>query len=197
MQTFAATLSTALLAIFLQNSIFERALGVNVLMYAARSRERVWWLSVMITTISTLASGGIFLADKMLSGWEYYSITIPVIYILIVSVIYLLGLVAVWVFLPKLFRKLRAYVHLSVFNCSVIGALFLESQSGGELGAYLGYGLGTGIGFLLAGYLIYTAHERLSSELVPAAFRGIPIMLVYVGILALALYNFVGYSTSL
>ena len=83
-----------------------------------------------------------------------------------------------------------------MFNCSVIGALFLCSQQGNDIFSYIGYGFGTGIGFLIAAYLLYIASERLNSPLVPAAFRGFPIMIVYVGILSLALYAFAGYSTA-
>ena len=120
----------------------------------------------------------------------------PILYVAVVSVLYIVTLVLIWRFFPKLFRNIRKYVHLSVFNCSVIGALFLCSVQGADIFTYIGYGFGTGIGFLLASYLLYIAADRLNSPLVPAAFRGFPIMLVYVGILSLALYAFTGYTTS-
>ena len=125
-----------------------------------------------------------------------YSVIMPLLYVLTIAVIYIVTLVLIWRFLPQLFRSLKKYVHLSVFNCSVIGALFLCSQQGNDIFAYIGYGFGTGIGFLVAAYLLYAANARLNSSLVPAAFRGYPIMIVYVGILSLALYAFTGYSTS-
>ncbi|MCL2108406.1 MAG: hypothetical protein FWH20_03560 [Oscillospiraceae bacterium] len=191
-------LTAALLAILLQNAIFERAIGANILIYASRRKEQVIGFAVVITYVTTLASVVAWVLSLYLSEWAYFGILMPLLYILVISVIYILSLVLVWRFFPNLFRKITTYVHLSVFNCSVLGGLFLISfyeQHGGELSRFIGFGFGTGIGFLAAGYLLYIAYPRLNSKLVPAAFRGLPITLVYVGIISLALYAFVGYAT--
>ena len=184
------------IAIFVQNSIFERALGINVLLYASRKREHLLGFFAAITYTTTISSAIIWIFDGLFAENEYYSVFMPILYVAVVSVLYILTLVLIWRFFPKLFRNIRKYVHLSVFNCSVIGALFLCSVQGSDIFTYIGYGFGTGIGFLLAAYLLYIAADRLNSPLVPAAFRGFPIMLVYVGILSLALYAFTGYTTS-
>lgn len=196
MTAFMNILMTSLIAIFVQNSIFERALGINVLLYASRKREHLLGFFAAITYTTTISSAIIWNFDRLFAENEYYSIFMPILYVAVVSVLYIVTLVLIWRFFPKLFRNIRKYVHLSVFNCSVIGALFLCSVQGADIFTYIGYGFGTGIGFLLAAYLLYIAADRLNSPLVPAAFRGFPIMLVYVGILSLALYAFTGYTTS-
>ena len=189
-------LMTSLIAIFVQNSIFERALGINVLLYASRKREHLLGFFAAITYTTTISAAIIWNFDRLFAENEYYSIFMPILYVAVVSVLYIVTLVLIWRFFPRLFRNIRKYVHLSVFNCSVIGALFLCSVQGADIFTYIGYVFGTGIGFLLAAYLLYIAADRLNSPLVPAAFRGFPIMLVYVGILSLALYAFTGYTTS-
>ncbi|MBQ8904097.1 MAG: hypothetical protein IJY73_07425 [Oscillospiraceae bacterium] len=192
MTAFMNVLTASLVAIFMQNSIFERALGINVLLYASRKREHLLGFFAAITYTTTISSAIIWNFDRLLSGNEYYSVFMPILYVAVVSVLYIRTLVVIWRFFPGFFRNIRKYVHLSVFNCSVIGALFLCSLQGSDIFTYIGYGFGTGIGFLLAAYLLYIAADRLNSPLVPAAFRGFPIMLVYVGILSLALYAFTG-----
>ncbi len=196
MTAFTNVLMASLIAVFVQNSIFERALGINVLLYASRKREHLIGFFAAITYTTTISSAIIWNFDRLFAKNEYYSVFMPILYVAIVSVLYIITLVLIWRFFPKLFRNIRKYVHLSVFNCSVIGALFLCSIQGSDIFTYIGYGFGTGIGFLLASYLLYIAADRLNSPLVPAAFRGFPIMLVYVGILSLALYAFTGYTTS-
>lgn len=197
MNAFANIITTALISIFIQNSIFERALGSNVLLYAARKKENLWGFFAGITYTTTLAAIIVYFLDTLFADFEYYSIIMPFMYILAVGLIYCATLVAIWRFFPKIFGKIRKFVHLSVFNCSVLGALFLASQYGSDIWSYIGYGLGTGIGFLLAAYLLYIAADRLNSDLVPACFRGMPIMIVYVGILSLAFYAFMGYTTAI
>ena len=196
MTAFMNILMASLIAVFVQNSIFERALGINVLLYASRKREHLLGFFAAITYTTTISSAIIWNFDRLFADNEYYGIFMPILYVAVVSVLYIVTLVLIWRFFPKLFRNIRKYVHLSVFNCSVIGALFLCSVQGADIFTYIGYGFGTGIGFLLASYLLYIAADRLNSPLVPAAFRGFPIMLVYVGILSLALYAFTGYTTS-
>ncbi len=196
MEIFLNIVSAALIAVFVQNLIFERALGVNVLLYASRKKEHLFGFSGAIAYTTTVSAAIVWIFDTLLGETEYYRVIMPLIYIFIVAIVYIGTLALIWRFFPKAFRSLKKYVHLSVFNCSVIGALFLASQQGNDIFSYLGYGLGTGIGFLLAAYLLYTAAGRLNSPLVPAAFRGYPGMLVYVGILSLAFYAFTGYSTS-
>jgi electron transport complex protein RnfA len=196
---FTEFISAALLSLFLQNTIYERAMGTNILLYAARERRFVVGFSLMITYITGISSVFAWLLDRFVlpadSGMR--GMLSPLLYVFVVSAVYLFSLLFIWRFLPKLFKLLRPYVHLSVFNCSVLGSLFISNIYGESLLAYLGFGLGTGIGFLIAGWLMYIAYPRLNSELVPQAFRGMPIMTVYVGVLALALYAFVGYSTQI
>ena len=196
MEAFANIISASLVAIFVQNSIFERALGINVLLYASRKRENLLGFFIAITYVTTISSAIIWNFDRLFAQNEYYYIFMPILYVAVVSIVYVVSLIVIWRFFPKLFKALKKYVHLSVFNCSVIGALFLSSQQGESIFSYIGYGFGTGIGFLLAAYLLYIAVKRLNSPLVPAAFRGFPVMIVYVGILSLTLYAFAGYSTA-
>ena len=99
---------------------------------------------------------------------------------------------------PLIFSYLIVQVNIFADTswCSGLGADASSAVSSISPVYWIVSGLGTGIGFLLAAYLLYTATERLNSPLVPDSFRGFPIMLVYVGILSLALYAFTGYTTS-
>ena len=45
--------------------------------------------------------------------------------------------------------------------------------------------------------LVNEARHRLRSKAIPKAFRGLPITLVYIGVLALAIYGFTGHSVIL
>lgn len=51
----------------------------------------------------------------------------------------------------------------------------------------IGYCLGAGIGFVLASWLLNVGMRRADNPDIPSALRGTPIMLIYIGILALAL----------
>lgn len=106
----------------------------------------------------------------------------------------MLGLFLLWKFFHDTFRRVKKYAHLAIFNCAVIGALFLNSSYGSDLAGYIGYGFGTGIGFFLACFMLNIAHDRLDSEKIPRIFKGYPIMLIYIGIVSLAFNVLVGYT---
>ena len=61
----------------------------------------------------------------------------------------------------------------------------------------IGLILGSGLGYLLAVMLVTEAGNRLRSKAIPEAFRGLPITLIYIGVLALAIYGFTGHSVIL
>ena len=50
---------------------------------------------------------------------------------------------------------------------------------------------------VLAVLLVTEARHRLRSKAIPKAFRGLPITLIYIGVLALAIYGFTGHSVIL
>lgn len=194
MEVFARIISVAMVSVFVQNAIFDRALGANVVIYASRKDQHVIGFTLGITAMTTIASAVSYLFDSILLplplGWLF----MPLVYVAVISVLYMLALLFFWRLFPKMFAKIRKYVHLAIINCTVIGALFLNSGYGSDIWSYIGYGFGTGIGFFLACFLLNIAHERLDSEKIPRVFRGYPIMLIYIGVISLAFSALVGYT---
>lgn len=191
---FARMISLAMISIFTQNAIFDRAFGTNVAIYASRNGSHIIGFTIGTTIMTTLASAAAYFFDVRLLPSEYGYLFMPLIYVGIVSVLYLLGLFALWRLYPRIFYKVKKYAHLAVFNCAVFGALFLNYNFGKGFAGYVGYGFGTGIGFFLACFLLNVARERLDSDKIPRAFRGYPITLVFIGIISLALNVLVGYT---
>ena len=194
MEVFAKIVSVAMVSVFVQNAIFDRALGANVVIYASRNDRHVIGFTLGITAMTTIASAVSYVFDSILLplplGWLF----MPLVYVAVISVLYVLALLFFWRLFPKMFAKIRKYVHLAIINCTVIGALFLNSGYGSDIWSYIGYGFGTGIGFFLACFLLNIAHERLDSDKIPRVFRGYPIMLVYIGVISLAFSALVGYT---
>lgn len=193
-EVFAKIISFAMISVFSQNAIFDRAFGSNVAIYASRKDEHVFGFTVGITAVTTLASIASYFLDRVVLRLEYGYLFMPLIYIGIIGIIYIVGLLVLWKFRHNTFRKIKKFAHLSVFNCAVIGALLLNSTYGSDLAGYIGYGFGTGLGFFLACFMLNIAQDRLDSDKIPRVFRGYPIMLIYIGIVSLAFNVLVGYT---
>lgn len=191
----ARIVSLAMISIFTQNAIFDRAFGVNVVIYASRKDTHVTGFTLGITAMTTVASIITYFIDRALLSTEAGRYFLPLIYICVIGILYVAGLLVLWKYFHKTYKRVRKYAHLAIFNCAVIGALFLNSNYGSDLPSYIGYGFGSGIGFFLACFLLNIAHERLSSEKIPRVFRGYPIMMIYIGIVSLALNVLTGYTS--
>lgn len=194
MEVLVKIISAFMLSVFVQNAIFDRAFGSNVVIYASRKNSHVIGFTVGITVMTTIASIVCYFVDGSLLKLQYGWLLIPLVYVGVISVLYVLGLLFFWRVFPKTFARMKKYVHLVIFNCTVIGALLLNSNFGGDIWSYIGYGFGTGIGFFFACFLLNVAHEKLDSGKIPKAFRGYPVMLMYIGIISLAFYALVGYT---
>ena len=68
---FTRLLTAALLGIFIENAAFERAMGVNVLLYAARKKENLIGIFIGAIYVTTASSAIICFLDRYFSSWEY------------------------------------------------------------------------------------------------------------------------------
>ncbi len=188
----------ALIAIFLENTIFTRALGTSSILLMLRKKFNIFLFGVIMTIITLISSLGTALIKPMLDGVEYERYILPLAYVLIIGVVYIFTLIFCAKFLKKQMPQIRPLIHLSAFNCAVLGALLLSTNSSiariHSAAGIVGFGLGSGIGFTLAAYLISLAYDRLNSDKIPKAFRGFPITMIYIGILSLAFYGLVGHE---
>ncbi|MDE6030214.1 MAG: hypothetical protein K2G32_01150 [Oscillospiraceae bacterium] len=194
MDAFAKIVSTAMLSVFVQNAIFDRALGSNVVIYASRRNTHVLGFTIGITAMTTVASIISYFLDGLLLPLELGYLFMPLVYVTVISVLYVLALMFLWRLFPDTFARIKKHAHLAIVNCTVLGALFLNSAYGSDIWSYIGYGFGTGIGFFLACFMLNIAQEKLDSDKIPRAFRGYPIMLIYIGIVSMGFYVLIGYT---
>lgn len=197
MDVIAQIITASFTAMFIENILFARALGSSTALIAVKNKQQFVGFSISITYICVFASIISYFIDKAFLKSEYSYLFMPVAYVLAVAVIYIITLMMLWKFLNKIFLAVKKYVHLSAFNCAVLGALFLNSRHSDTLFGYIGFGLGTGIGFIIASYFLSIVYDRLFSEDVPESFRGYPLILIYIGILSMAFYGFLGHQLAL
>ena len=181
-------------AVFTENTIFARALGTSTLILISRSRKNLVGFGMCVTYITVVSGIVCYFADKHLDNSKLEYIYRPVIYVAILGIVYIITLLCLWKFAYKIFAKLKKYVHVSVFNCAVLGAMFLNSTYCDTLSEYIFHGLGIGLGFVFATFMVSIVYDRLYSENVPYIFRGYPLILIYIGILSMAFYGLLNHQ---
>lgn len=190
--------SYAVLAIFAQNAIFTRGLGVSRLVQlVGDKRTSSWWFALMLCITQVLVAPLAFYAGRLLAPLPNRAQLRPVVYLACIAVVCLFELVVL-----KLAKGLRSgqlirILPIAAVNSGVLGTVLVERTQSFTLEQSIGFGLGSGLGYLLAVMLVTEAQNRLRSRAIPEAFRGLPITLVYIGVLALAIYGFTGHSVIL
>ena len=205
----AVFFSYALLAIFAQNAVFTRALGVSrMVQLVGDDRTSSALFGMMLCITQVLVAPVAFLAGRFIAPLDNRAQLRPLVYIASIAVVCLAEHLVLWLLrsLPRRAQLLRSLprraqllriVPLAALNSGVLGTVLVERTQSFTLGQSLGFGLGSGLGYVLAVLLVTEARHRLRSKAIPKAFRGLPITLVYIGVLALAIYGFTGHSVIL
>ncbi len=225
----AVFFSYALLAIFAQNAVFTRALGVSRMVQLVgddRTSSALFGMMLCITQV-LVAPVAFFAGRWFIAPLDNRAQLRPLVYIASIAVVCLAEHLVLWLLrsLPRRAQLLRIVplaalnsgvlgtvlvertqtrraqllriVPLAALNSGVLGTVLVERTQTFTLGQSLGFGLGSGLGYVLAVLLVTEARHRLRSRAIPKAFRGLPITLVYIGVLALAIYGITGHSVIL
>ncbi len=185
----------AIVAVFLENTIFSRALGVSTALFSVRKKYNVFLFGMVMTGIIALSALITYFLYPLVNRLSFSYYVIPADYVAVISLVYVGALLITIRVARKRREEILSIIHVSAFNCAVLGALLLASNAADiTLGGFLGFGIGTGLGFTLATFFVRLAYEQLSSRDVPASFRGFPITLIYIGIVSLALYGLIGHQ---
>ena len=190
--------SYAVLAIFAQNAVFTRGLGVSRLVQlVGDDRTNSWWFALLLCVTQVLVAPLAFYAGGFVAAQPNPAQLRPLVYLASLAVVCLFEhLVLRLVKGPRSGQLLRI-LPLAAINSGVLGTVLVERTQSFTLGQSMGFGLGSGLGYLLAVLLVTEARHRLRSRAIPSAFRGLPITLIYIGVLALAIYGFTGHSVIL
>ena len=188
MTAFLEILMAALAAITLDNVIFTYAIGTSTLLECAKKPKQLFSFGFFITEFSVVASILVYVAELFIKDTSWGETVLPIVCILALSVVYIVTLLVIWFAARKWFNSLKRYVHLSAFNCAALGCLFMNSINAGSLVQRILFALSIGNGFMLATYLLSITYKKLTSNEVPAAFRGFPVSVLYIGIIAMIIY---------
>lgn len=193
--------SYAVIAMFAQNAIFSRGLGVSRMIQLVGDDEVSSLLfGLQLCVIQLLVAPLGHLTNNWLEplGAVWRPLLRPLVYVLCVSAVCgVLYLVLTRCTKIPHRQHLIGILPIAGFNSTVVGTLLVTTTQNYSMAQSLGFGLGSGLGFVAAVLLVTEAQRKLRSRAVPDAFRGLPITLIYIGILAMAIYGFTGHGVAI
>ena len=93
---------------------------------------------------------------------------------------------------PALYSSLGVFLPLITTNCAVLGSALTNVSKGYGILESVINGLGTAVGFTIAIVIMAGVRERIEYNYIPDSFRGMPIVLITAGLMAIAFTGFSG-----
>ena len=184
-------LIAAFTAAILQNAVFARGLGASGETLALNKPRGILRFGAFLIYIVTLSAALAWPLNYLLRlyrlssrlGIRYLS---SITTLLCICLVFALTYAVTRAWLPRLHYALRPLALPAALNTAVLGAILLAFSSG--------FAFGSGAGYTLALLLISEGRKRIALSDVPRAFRGLPVALIYIGILSLAIYGLIGHQ---
>lgn len=191
----------AMTAIFIQNFVLSRFLGLCPYLGVSKKLDSALGMGLAVIFVMTLASAFTFLMNQYLLkpfNMEYLQ---TVAFILIIAALVQFVEMVVQKNAPALYNALGVYLPLITTNCAVLGVAILNPslfRSDGVtpynfLDSTLN-GFFSGVGFTVVLLAMAGIRMRIEKSELPKSMRGMPIALILAGIMALAFYGFVGFK---
>ncbi len=188
-------------AIFVNNIVLAQFLGICPYLGVSSKLSTASGMSAAVCFVITLATLVTYLLNKYLLlpfGLEFLQ---TIAFILVIAALVQMVEIVLKKVSPSLYQALGIFLPLITTNCAVLGVAInvvtkeftfgLPSHMLG-LGEAVLYAFATSLGYGLAMVLFAGLREHLALNDVPKSFRGVPIALITVGILAMAFMGFSG-----
>ena len=172
------------------NVVLSQFLGLCPFLGVSKKVETAAGMGTAVIFVITLSSG--------VAGAIYKFILTPLNIQYLQTIVFILVIAAlvqfVEMFLKKymksLYEALGVYLPLITTNCAVLGVALKNVQDGLGVGMSVLTGFGTACGFALAILIMAGIRERLEGNDIPKPFRGMPIVLICAGLMAIAFMGF-------
>ena len=189
-------------AIFVNNILLSQFLGICPFLGVSNKLSTATGMSGAVCFVITLATIVNYLINKYLLlpfGLEFLQ---TIAFILVIAALVQIVEIVLKKISPSLYQALGIFLPLITTNCAVLGVAITvvtkEFAYGGaephllNLGEATVYALATSVGYGIAMILFAGLREHLAGNQVPQAFKGLPIALITVGIMAMAFLGFSG-----
>lgn len=181
-------------ALFIENFVFVKFYGLTPLLGIGASVRTSFGMGLSVMGITTLSGVILWPVYRfLLMPLSLQEITTPIFLFIICLLVQILEML-LQKFRPALFAAMGIYLPLIGVNCAILAALrtaFSDFRfSFAHFSSVIGYCLSASAGFAFALLLFTGVRKRIQEEDAPQRFRGIPLVLISAGLVAIAFYAF-------
>ena len=179
-------------AIFTNNILLSYFLGMCPFTSCSREVKTALGLGAAVVFVMTLTA--------CLNWAAYKFVLVPleleffrfILFIIIIAAFVQFVEMVVERFSPVLYQNLGIFLPLITVNCAILGASLFMVIRNYTFWETLGYGFGSGVGWMLAIIAMAGIRQKLNLSRIPAGLQGPGITLIIAGLMALAFIGFTG-----
>ncbi len=192
-------------SIFIENMVFAYFLGMCSYLAVSKNVKTALGLGLAVTFVLGVTLPVNYLLEvKILrpGALEWLSPDLANVDLSFLSFIMFIAVIAAMVqivemvvekFSPSLYASLGIFLPLIAVNCAILGgSLFMQQRGFGNIAEATVYGLGSGIGWLLAIVGIAAIREKITYSDIPKPLRGLGITFIITGLMGIAFMAFLG-----
>ena len=196
-------LSTFVRSIFVDNMIFAYYLGMCSFLAVSKNVKTALGLGMAVTFILTCTLPINYMLENYVLkegalqwlGAEFAGVNLSflafIIFIAIIASFTQLVEMVVEKFAPALYASLGIFLPLIAVNCAILGgSLFMQQKAFPNVGVATVYGLGSGIGWMLAIVGMAAIREKLAYSDIPKPLKGLGITFIITGLMGMAFMCF-------
>ncbi|KKL06258.1 hypothetical protein LCGC14_2597830 [marine sediment metagenome] len=183
-----------LASIFTSNILLVNFLGMCSFLACSKRIPTALGLGVAVIFVMTCTAAINFGVHQLLVKWDLVFLEF-IIFIAVIAAFVQFVEMFVERFSQPLYYALGIFLPLITVNCAILGAsLFLVNRQY-SLGQSVGFGFGGGVGWALAIIMMAGLQQKLKYSKVPRIFKGVAIIMIITGVMAMAFMGFAGMVT--
>ncbi|MCR4679315.1 MAG: RnfABCDGE type electron transport complex subunit A [Lachnospiraceae bacterium] len=144
---------------------------------------------IFVITLASIVTGLIYKGLLVTFDLTYLK---TIVFILVIAALVQFVEMFLKRFVPSLYSALGVYLPLITTNCAVLGIAITNVQKDYSILEGTVNGFATAVGFTVAIVILAGIREKMQYNDIPKAFRGMPIVLVSAGLMAIAFCGFAG-----
>ncbi|NBP68497.1 MAG: NADH:ubiquinone reductase (Na(+)-transporting) subunit E [Cytophagia bacterium] len=199
-------ISIGVRSIFIDNMIFAYFLGMCSFLAISKKVKTAFGLGIAVVFVLGITVPINWLIQNYVLtpgaltwlGEDFATVDLGflqfIIFIAVIAAMVQLTEMAVERFSPSLYGALGIFLPLIAVNCAILGAALFMVSRPYNLAEATVYGVGSGIGWMLAIVALAGVREKMRYSDVPGPLRGLGITFILVGLMSLGFLSFLGFT---
>lgn len=179
------------------NVVLSQFLGLCPFLGVSKKVKTAGGMGVAVIFVITLASAVAGVINKFVLIRFHVQYLDTIVFILVIAALVQFVEMFLKKAMPSLYEALGVYLPLITTNCAVLGVAISNEQAEYGIGMGTMVGFGTAAGFTVAIVILAGIREKIEHNDVPDSFKGMPIVLLTAGLMAIAFIGFSGLSGAL